>query len=123
VKLLVDVRAVAASRRPGFSKTSSPPGSTSAVFPICTMRGLWHAEDGRDAARSGKFDTLHKIYAAHLRRAGQRRLDELSSLVSKNPGRSAFSYDAIMSMPSEWIAEIIRDRDDVKSRIWSAPQV
>ncbi len=38
VKLLVDVRAVASSRRPGFPRTSLRPVSTSAAFPICTSR-------------------------------------------------------------------------------------
>jgi hypothetical protein len=35
VKLLVDVRAVASSRRPGFPRISSQPASMSAALPIC----------------------------------------------------------------------------------------
>jgi hypothetical protein len=39
VKLLVDVRAVASSRRPAFRRTSSRPGLMSAAFHICTCAG------------------------------------------------------------------------------------
>ena len=67
VKLLVDVRAVAASRRPGFSRTSSRPGLDERGISYLHLRGLGTPKDGREAARSGKFDLLHKIYAAHLK--------------------------------------------------------
>jgi len=39
VKLLVDVRAVASSRRPGFSKNQLAAASTSAAFPTCIFAG------------------------------------------------------------------------------------
>jgi Protein of unknown function, DUF488 len=39
VKLLVDVRAVAASRRPGFSKNQLAAGLESAAFHICICAG------------------------------------------------------------------------------------
>jgi hypothetical protein len=42
VKLLVDVRAVASSRQPGFQRTSSPPGSMSAAFLTCICAGSAH---------------------------------------------------------------------------------
>src|SRR6195952_2833438 len=67
VKLLVDVRAVAASRRPGFSKNQLAAGLDERGISYLHLRGLGTPKDGREAARSGAFDTLHKIYAKHLK--------------------------------------------------------
>ena len=90
VKLLVDVRAVAASRRPGFSKNQLAAGLQERGISYLHLRGLGTPKDGREAARSGKFDALHKIYAKHLRTPQAREeLDELSALVEKSKsGRS-----------------------------------
>src|SRR6201981_1457535 len=67
VKLLVDVRAVTSSRRPGFSKNQLAAGLDERGIAYIHLRGLGTPKDGRDAARSGKFDLLHRIYAKHLR--------------------------------------------------------
>src|SRR5919205_2788910 len=67
VKLLVDVRAVASSRRPGFSKTQLAAGLDERGIAYVHLRGLGTPKEGREAARSGKFDALHKIYAKHLK--------------------------------------------------------
>ena len=67
VKLLVDVRAVASSRRPGFSKTQLAAGLDERGIAYVHLRGLGTPKDGRLAARSGRYDTLQKIYAKHRR--------------------------------------------------------
>ena len=64
MKLLVDVRAVASSRRPGFSKNQLAAGLDERGISYLHLRGLGTPKDGREAARSGKFDVLHKIYAS-----------------------------------------------------------
>src|SRR3954471_2152905 len=85
VKLLVDVRAVASSRRPGFSKTQLAAGLDERGISYLHLRGLGTPKEGREAARSGKFEQLHKIYAAHLKTPQAREeLDELTSLVEKS---------------------------------------
>src|ERR1700736_4871710 len=85
VKLLVDVRAIAASRRPGFSKNQLAAGLDERGISYLHLRGLGTPKDGREAARSGKFDVLHKIYAKHLKTPQAREeLDELSALVEKS---------------------------------------
>ena len=66
VKLLVDVRAVAASRRPGFSKNQLAAGLDARGVSYLHLRGLGTPKDGREAARSGQFGALHKIYACLL---------------------------------------------------------
>jgi uncharacterized protein (DUF488 family) len=56
VKLLVDVRAVAASRRPGFSKNQLAAGLQERGISYLHLRGLGTPKEGRDAARGGKFE-------------------------------------------------------------------
>src|SRR6202044_3307786 len=67
VKLLVDVRAVASSRRPGFSKNQLASGLDERGISYLHLRGLGTPKDGRVAARSGKYQALHRIYAKHLK--------------------------------------------------------
>src|SRR5258708_14146405 len=67
VKLLVDVRAIASSRRPGFSKNQLAAGLDERGISYLHLRGLGTPKDARDAARGGKFDALHTIYANHLK--------------------------------------------------------
>src|SRR5204863_2509735 len=85
VKLLVDVRAVASSRRPGFSKNQLAAGLDERGISYLHLRGLGTPKDGREAARSGQFEALRKIYAAHLKTAqASEQLDELSALVKQS---------------------------------------
>src|SRR6195952_4937573 len=84
VKLLVDVRAIASSRRPGFSKSQLAAGLDERGISYVHLRGLGTPKDGREAARSGQFNTLHKIYAKHLKTPQAREeLDELAALVKQ----------------------------------------
>ena len=53
VKLLVDVRAVASSRRPGFSKNQLAAGLDERGISYLHLKGLGTPKSGREAARSG----------------------------------------------------------------------
>jgi uncharacterized protein (DUF488 family) len=66
VALLVDVRAVAASRRPGFSKRQLAAGVATIGVDYLHLRGLGTPADGRLAARSGRYDDMRRIFDAHL---------------------------------------------------------
>jgi uncharacterized protein (DUF488 family) len=125
VKLLVDVRAVASSRRPGFSKNQLAAGLDQRGISYLHLRALGTPKEGREAARSGRFDTLHKIYAAHLKTTQAREeLDELSSLVKKSGPVCILCYERDhQHCHRQWIAEIIEDRDGVKIENLVAPQV
>jgi uncharacterized protein (DUF488 family) len=125
VKLLVDVRAVAASRRPGFSKNKLAAGLDERGISYLHLRGLGTPKDGREAARGGKFALLHKIYAAHLKTPQAREeLDELSALVKKSGPVCILCYERDHShCHRQWIAEIIEERDGVKVKNLVAPQV
>ena len=125
IKLLVDVRAVAASRRPGFSKNQLKAGLDERGISYLHLRGLGTPKDGRIAARSGQFDTLHKIYTKHLKTPQAREeLDELSALVKKSGPVCILCYERDhQHCHRRWIAEIIEERDGVGIKNLAAKQV
>jgi len=86
IDLLIDVRAVAASRRPGFSKRQLAAGLDERGIAYLHLRALGTPKEGRLAARSGKAEEMLRIYEAHLATpAAHEQLDELASLV--RPGK------------------------------------
>jgi uncharacterized protein (DUF488 family) len=125
VKLLVDVRAIASSRRPGFSKNQLAAGLDERGISYLHLRGLGTPKDGREAARSGKFDTLHRIYSAHLKTSqAKEELDELAALVRKSGPVCILCYERDhLHCHRQWIAEIIEERDGVRIENLVAPQL
>ncbi|CCD98866.1 DUF488 domain-containing protein [Bradyrhizobium sp. STM 3809] len=125
VKLLVDVRAVAASRRPGFSKSQLAAGLDERGIGYVHLRGLGTPKEGREAARSGHYDTLHRIYSAHLKTPQAReQMDELASLVKSAGPVCLLCYERDHAhCHRQWIAEIIEERDKVRIENLVAPQV
>lgn len=82
VELLVDVRAVAASRKPGFSKRQLAASLDENGIAYLHLQKLGTPAEGRNAARSGNYEKLWKIYARHLKTKGARHeMDELVGLV------------------------------------------
>jgi uncharacterized protein (DUF488 family) len=125
VKLLVDVRAVASSRRAGFSKNQLAAGLDERGIAYLHLRGLGTPKEGRLAARSGKYDVLRKIYTAHLKTPQAREeMDELSALVKKSGPICILCFERDhQHCHRRWIAEIIEDRDRVTIENLAAPQV
>jgi uncharacterized protein (DUF488 family) len=81
--LLVDVRAVASSRRPGLSKNLLAAGLSARGIDYLHLRGLGTPKEGRLAARSGDLKTLARVYGDHFRTAGaQAEYAELKSLIA-----------------------------------------
>jgi len=66
VELLIDVRAVAASRRAGFSKTLLSASLNEAGIGYVHLRQLGTPKLGRDAARKGRIAEMHQIFRAHM---------------------------------------------------------
>ena len=71
VKLLVDTRAVAASRRPGFSKRQLAAALDEQGIGYLHLQKLGTPAEGRQAARSGDLDTLWRIYDKHIKTRGR----------------------------------------------------
>mgnify|MGYP002653081557 CR=1 FL=1 len=66
MQTLVDVRAVAASRRAGFSKTILGESLKAEGIDYVHLRGLGTPKAGRDAARKGRVDEMRAIFADHM---------------------------------------------------------
>ncbi len=125
VKLLVDVRAVASSRRPGFSKSQLAAGLDERGIGYVHLRGLGTPKEGREAARSGNIAQLETVYSAHLKTPQAReQMDELAALVEKAGPICILCYERDhMHCHRRWIAEIIEEREGVAVENLIARQV
>ena len=82
VELLVDVRAVASSRRPGFAKTKLAANLQEAGIDYLHLRGLGTPADGRAAARAGRHEEMRAIFLEHLAtEEAQAELETLADIV------------------------------------------
>ncbi|MDO8876146.1 MAG: DUF488 domain-containing protein [Pseudolabrys sp.] len=93
VDLLVDTRAVAASRRPGFSKRVLAASLDEHGIAYLHLQKLGTPAEGREAARAGKLDTLWRIYAKHLKTPeAQGALEELLALIKSGKRIALLCY-------------------------------
>lgn len=84
VEIVIDVRAVAASRRAGFSKTLLAGSLHDAGIDYLHLRALGTPKPGRDAARAGRIAEMTAIYEAHLTEpAAQLALSEAAEVASE----------------------------------------
>ena len=66
VAVVIDVRAVAASRRAGFSKTVLAASLKAEGIDYVHLRALGTPKAGREAARAGRTAQMHAIFEAHM---------------------------------------------------------
>jgi uncharacterized protein (DUF488 family) len=116
IALLVDTRAVAASRRPGFSKRQLAAALDEAGIAYLHLQKLGTPATGRAAARAGDFDTLWRIYDKHIKTPeAQAALAELIVLIKIGKRVCLLCYERD---PNEChrsrIAALIRKRTRVK---------
>ena len=69
VRLLIDVRAVASSRKPGFSKRLLAASLAEAGIDYVHLQPLGTPKPGREAVRRGDPATMKRIYATHMKGA------------------------------------------------------
>lgn len=83
VELLVDVRRIASSRRPGFAKSSLRANLESAGIAYEHLRSVGTPAEGRAAARAGKHEEMKQIVLEQLATdEGQGGLDELERIIA-----------------------------------------
>jgi uncharacterized protein (DUF488 family) len=87
VTLLLDVRAVAASRKPGFSKRQLASGLDAVGIGYVHLQGLGTPKPGRDAVRAGHPERMVPIFLAHMQ--GARAQAELAQAVGLARGARA----------------------------------
>ncbi len=84
VETLVDVRAIAASRRAGFSKTLLSQSLRAEGIDYVHLRALGTPKAGREAARKGRVGEMRAIFADHLEEpASQLQRAELKELAGR----------------------------------------
>ncbi len=66
VATLVDVRALANSRRPGFAKTALSAALAEAGIGYAHLKALGTPAEGRAAVRAGRPAEMRRIFGAHL---------------------------------------------------------
>jgi uncharacterized protein (DUF488 family) len=82
IGVLVDTRAIAASRRPGFSKRQLAAALDEAGIAYLHLQKLGTPTEGREAPRFGDMSTLWRVYDKHIKTPEAREaLDELASIV------------------------------------------
>jgi len=123
VGLLVDTRAVAASRRPGFSKRQLAAGLDEAGIAYLHLQKLGTPKEGRDAARSGNLTRLFDIYERHLATPDAReQLDELTALVKSGRPVCLLCYERdVAHCHRKRIPELICERTGVTAEHLAAP--
>ena len=67
VEIVVDVRAVASSRRAGFSKTILRNSLEAEGIAYEHLRGLGTPKAGREAARKGRIAEMEAIFTEHMK--------------------------------------------------------
>ena len=86
VVTLVDVRALANSRRPGFAKRALSASLQEAGIAYIHMPALGTPAEGRAAVRSGKPGTMRRIFGAHLKGTeAQAALADLADRARREP--------------------------------------
>lgn len=86
VQVVIDVRAVAASRRAGFSKTLLAASLNEAGIAYQHLRQLGTPKPGRDAARHGRIGEMHDIFNAHMAEpAAQKELAQAIAIARDEP--------------------------------------
>jgi len=123
VGLVVDTRAVAASRRPGFSKRQLAAGLDEAGIGYLHLQKLGTPKEGRDAARSGNLTKLFDIYERHLATPEAReQLDELTAIVTSGRPVGLLCYERdVGHCHRRRIAEIVCERTGLAVEHLAAP--
>jgi uncharacterized protein (DUF488 family) len=123
VALLVDVRAVAASRRPGFSKRQLAAELDESGIGYLHLRALGTPKEGRLAARSGDLKSLWRIYEKHLKTPqAKEELDELTAIVKSGRRVCLLCYERdVNHCHRRRVAELVRERTGAKVENLVAP--
>jgi uncharacterized protein (DUF488 family) len=118
VNLLVDVRAVASSRRPGFAKTKLAENVGSVGIEYLHLRGLGTPAEGRAAARAGRHEEMRAIFMEHLETSeAQDELERLADIVRSGRRVCLLCLEADPThCHRSMVAEALRERVPVDVR-------
>jgi uncharacterized protein (DUF488 family) len=123
VGLVVDTRAIAASRRPGFSKRQLAAGLDEAGISYLHLQKLGTPKEGRAAARAGNLGKLFDLYEKHIATPDAReQLEELTRIVRSGQPVCLLCYERdVDHCHRKRIAELICERTGVEVEHLAAP--
>ena len=112
VRLLVDTRAVANSRKPGFSKRQLAAALDANGIAYLHLQKLGTPAEGRAAARSGDLRTLWTIYERQLKTPEVKQaMEELLSIVQSGARVCLLCFERdVAHCHRKRIAEIVHER-------------
>jgi uncharacterized protein (DUF488 family) len=115
VEIVLDVRAVAASRRAGFSKTLLRNSLAEAGIGYKHLRGLGTPKAGREAARKGRIAEMRANFDDHLQTPeAQLELAEAIEIARERPA-ALLCYEADAACCHRRIvADLVRDELDAE---------
>lgn len=95
IKLVVDIRAVASSRRPGFAKTKLAAGLKGEDIDYVHMRALGTPSEGRAAAKVGRHDEMKRIFLEHMETEDAKNaLEDLRQLIEAGRKLAILCFEA-----------------------------
>lgn len=114
--VVVDTRAIASSRKPGFSKRQLAASLDERGIEYVHLQKLGTPKEGRLAARAGKMDRLFDIYSEHLKTAPAREeLDALTALARSGKRLCLLCFERDPKQcHRQWIAQAIESRTGAK---------
>ena len=112
VKILIDVRAVAASRRPGFSKRQLAAALDERGISYVHLQKLGTPAAGRLANHAGDMKKFWRIYEKHLETASAKEeMEELVALVKSGRPICLLCYERdVECCHRKRLAEIVHKR-------------
>jgi uncharacterized protein (DUF488 family) len=123
IKLVVDVRAVAASRKPGFSKRQLAAALDENGIGYLHLQKLGTPAEGRTAARAGDLKSLWKIYEKHLKTAeAKNAMAELLDVVQSGTKACLLCFERDVAHCHRLrIAEIVQEQTGAAIRNLAPP--
>lgn len=110
VRIVLDVRAVAASRRAGFSKTILRNSLEAEGIGYEHLRRLGTPKPGREAARKGRIDEMEAIFAAHMDTPEAQAGLALAIAIARDQHAALLCYeDCASGCHRRLVAQMIRD--------------
>ena len=111
VKIVIDVRAVAASRRPGFSKSILAASLNEAGIDYLHLRQLGTPAKGRQAARAGRTAEMHAIFEEHMQEpAAQLELAHAGEVAAARPAALLCYELEAAGCHRRIVADLLRER-------------
>jgi uncharacterized protein (DUF488 family) len=111
IEVVIDVRAVASSRRAGFSKTLLGASLNAAGMAYRHLRGLGTPKPGRQAARAGNTAEMHAIYHEHLKTVEAQLALEQACEIAATQRAALLCFEAdVRHCHRAIVADLIRER-------------